>query len=70
MNDREVISITKVYDSTDGECMWEVGKSCTKIKYHEPRGDGDAHYCDISLMDGKMIRVFRPDDIVFGEEQG
>ena len=68
INDRKVVSVTKLY-TTDSEATWEVGKSCIKIEYHEPRGDGDAHYCDISLMDGKMIRVFRPDDIVFGEEK-
>lgn len=47
----------------------DVGGGCTvtKIEYHPPAGEGDAHYCDVHMSNGKMRRVFRPDNIDFGE---
>ena len=33
------------------------------IKYHEPQGEGDAHYCDVIFSDNTEQRVFRPDVI-------
>ena len=41
------------------------GKAITKIEYHEPQGEGDAHYCDIYYEDETMKRIFRPDEIDF-----
>lgn len=42
------------------------GVTITKIEYHSPQGEGDAHYCDVIMSDGKIRRVFRPDNIDFG----
>lgn len=33
------------------------------IKYHEPKGDGDCHYCSIVMTNGNVIRIFKPDRI-------
>lgn len=38
-----------------------------KIEYHEPRGEGDAHYVD-AYTDTKMFRHFRPDTLIFDLE--
>lgn len=37
----------------------------TNITYHEPRGEGDAHYCDVYFSDEDTLRLFRPDEITF-----
>ena len=69
---RTVYQTYKEY--ANGECeTWylnrDTGGGCivTKIEYNEPRGEGDAHYCDVHMSNGKMRRVFRPDNIDFGE---
>ena len=38
------------------------------ITYHEPQGEGDAHYCDVIFDDKSSFRVFRPDVVEFSEE--
>ena len=54
-----------LYDS------YYVGKLCggnvivSQIEYHEPQGEGDAHYCDVIYSDGCKTRIFRPDSIDF-----
>jgi hypothetical protein len=35
------------------------------IEYHEPSGEGDAHYCDVGFKSGTVKRIFRPDTIEF-----
>ena len=45
------------------------GVSITKIEYHSPNGEGDAHYCDVIMSDGTMRRVFRPDNIDLGTKE-
>lgn len=37
------------------------------IEYHEPQGEGDAHYCDILFSDGTVERLFRPNSINFSK---
>ena len=37
------------------------------IVYHETQGEGDAHYCDIFMDDGRIKRIFRPDYIEFAK---
>lgn len=70
--DRTVYQVYKEY--LDGEVEnWWVGKevgidhTVTKIEYHQPAGEGDAHYCDVHIGNGTVRRVFRPDNIDFGE---
>ena len=35
------------------------------ITYHEPKGEGDKHYCDVILIDGTMRRYFNLECIEF-----
>ena len=35
------------------------------IHYHEPSGEGDAHYCDVHFHNGTIERYFNPDWIKF-----
>ena len=37
------------------------------MKYHQPRGEGDAHYVDCYYEDGCVLRIFRPDTVMFGK---
>lgn len=62
----------KDYANGEEECQWigkNVGGGVTveMIKYHEPQGDGDAHYVDVLYSDGTSRRVFRPDCIDFNK---
>jgi len=41
------------------------GEEVTKLLYHEPQGEGDAHYVDVYIDDKLTERVFRPDNIEF-----
>lgn len=60
----------KEYLNGEEELHW-VGKVIDKdvnvleIKYHEPQGEGDAHYVTVLYSDGSSMRVFRPDRIDF-----
>jgi len=57
------------HDSEGSYDLWFVGKDCnagvvvSSIDYHEPSGEGDAHYCDVNFSNGSVRRVFRPDTI-------
>lgn len=71
---KDVYQLYKEYSNGEYE-NWYVGKDIrgdqivTKIEYHEPHGEGDAHYCDVYMSNGGMRRVFRPDNIDFrGDE--
>ena len=44
-----------------------VGRTCDKIEYHEPRGDGDRHYCDITIG-VETTRVFNLSEVCFKEQ--
>ena len=35
------------------------------IKYHEPVGNGDAHYCDVYFKDGQHKRYFNINEVEF-----
>ena len=67
--DIEVLSFTIDRWSTGTNSpSWEnieVGFSIKRITYHEPRGEGDAHYCDVFFIQGHMERFFRPRSVVF-----
>lgn len=70
---RNVVSvITKWSHSNEaGEefCQYRVGfHSVVRIDYHEPKGEGDQHYADVYLEDGRMLREFRPTTIEFGKD--
>jgi hypothetical protein len=39
--------------------------SIDAIDYHEPMGEGDAHYCDITYTNGKTDRVFNLNSVEF-----
>ena len=43
------------------------GGMVASIQYHEPSGEGDAHYIDVLISNGKRIRIFQPDEIEFEE---
>ena len=59
-----VILISKEYANDVVE--YAVGKfSVERIEYHEPQGEGDAHYCDVYFQGIRVMRVFRPDFIDF-----
>ena len=67
----KVINVYKSYGETDvflaiGEEY--NGKRVTDIKYHEPRGEGDAHYCDVYYNNKTCTRILRPDEIDFNCE--
>lgn len=36
-----------------------------EIEYHAPMGEGDRHYCDITLEDGTRRREFNINSVVF-----
>ena len=39
-----------------------------EILYHEPSGEGDAHYVDVITDSDTKFRIFRPDSITFWKE--
>lgn len=58
----------KEYSDGEQEHVWVNKKMggdviVSAIKYHEPAGEGDAHYVTILYSDGSWRRVFRPDSI-------
>lgn len=68
-----VIKVTKIYANGEelffnSEYEKENKYSCQFMRYHEPQGEGDAHYVDVFHWDGKVTRVFRPDEVVFKSE--
>lgn len=59
----------KIYQDGKIEVAW-VGKVVggiviSAINYHEPQGEGDAHYVTILYSNGTSRRVFKPDCIDF-----
>ncbi len=40
-----------------------------KIEYHEPRGGGDKHYCDVFMENGSVMREFNLNTIIFKKEE-
>lgn len=36
---------------------------CKEILYHEPKGDGDKHFVDVLMEDGRRYRYFNFDTI-------
>ena len=44
-------------------------KSVATIRYHEPAGDGDAHYCDVYFKDGQYKRYFNINEVEFFSEK-
>lgn len=43
------------------------GRTVVSINYHQPAGEGDAHYCDVAFDDGSVERIFRPDEVDWKE---
>lgn len=41
-----------------------------EITYHEPQGEGDAHYIDVRMDDDAVRRIFRPDEVLWAPEGG
>lgn len=51
------------------DTLVEAGKDgVEKIKYHEPRGEGDKHYCDV-YKENVVNRVFEPKEVIFKREK-
>ena len=71
--ERVIYQVYKEYNNGDVE-DWFVGKTdldgneVMEIGYHQPMGEGDAHYCDVSFSNGGILRVFKPDTIEFVPE--
>lgn len=36
-----------------------------EMLYHEPQGEGDQHYVDVTFDDNSKMRIFRPNEIEF-----
>lgn len=56
------------YDYWLGKCVNKLPDkdiTVTRLEYHQPMGEGDAHYVDVTFSDGEMRRIFRPDVIDF-----
>lgn len=56
-----VKSETEVYSLDDEDVV--------SINYHEPLGEGDAHFCDVLYSDNKLVRVFRPESVTFTDDR-
>jgi hypothetical protein len=75
MKVKTAISVLELNKEFQHETLYEVGKRLVcgndelqlveSIEYHEPAGEGDQHYCDVHLDDGKIKRIFRPEAITF-----
>ena len=39
-----------------------------KIEYHEPKGEGDKHYCDV-YRENVVNRVFEPKEVICKREK-
>ena len=65
----KITSVTKCYGDGN-EDYFTTDKSttygCDKIVYHEPQGEGDAHYCDIYKGEN-FTRLFSPSKIQFNK---
>lgn len=66
----KIVSVTKYYGEGN-EDYWTTDTKkasntylCDKINYHEPRGEGDSHYCDIYKGEN-FTRLFSPSKIEF-----
>jgi len=46
----------------------ELGDLIKSMEYHQAAGEGDAHYVDCYFKDGTMLRIFRPDTVLFAKE--
>ena len=70
----KVRQVYKEYPVDNNYDLYFIGKvnkeygSCVALKYHEPSGEGDAHYVDVEFSDGSSMRIFRPDTIDFEVE--
>ena len=72
MQMRKVVHVFKDYTGDEFESYTVDkpsldGSVVIDIEYHQPAGEGDAHYCDITFSDGKYKRLFRPDVVDFRE---
>ena len=68
MADREMKNRAVRALSKGGELV-EVGKCFVmRMEYHCPLGEGDEHYVDCYFENGEIVRIFRPDEVRFGEE--
>ena len=70
VDDRKIFSV-RVSDNL----MFETPLLCigiddvVEIKYHEPQGDGDKHFVDVSFESGAIVRCFDIVNIQFGEKE-
>lgn len=73
IDDLEVFSVFKIMPNEE-QIDIKVSKApdysgCKRIEYHQPGGEGDAHYCDVEHWYGGVTRIFRPDIIEFEDSQ-
>lgn len=61
-------SVDKTYDDLYVGKQIFADKKVESMEYHEPRGEGDAHYVDVKYDDGSMRRIFKPDSVEFEVE--
>ena len=62
---KEVKDVYKQFSNGE-EFNYFMGKKyVVGITYHEPSGEGDAHYCDVEFEGGSITRIFNPDSVEF-----
>ena len=66
--DRTVFGYTKIWNNEEISSENTSHKDIEKIEYHQPSGEGDAHYVDVFQTDGVVRRIFRPDEVIFQQE--
>ena len=67
---KKVVEFYKEYPVDESkECIKLCNDDVDRIEYHEPQGEGDAHYCDVYYTNGYEYRVFKPDSILFSNDK-
>jgi len=64
-----VKSFKKEYTVSNSVVGAKLGEGVKEIQYHEPRFSGDSHYCEVFYKSGSSYRVFKPDEVIFAEEE-
>lgn len=69
VDNREIYSVRVSDNLMVGTTLLITGMhEITKIKYHEPRGEGDKHFVDVNFENGVTTRFFDVVSIQFNKE--
>ena len=70
VDDRKIFSVRLSDNLTFETPLLCIGvDNVTGIKYHEPHGEGDKHFVDVSFESGTVVRCFDVINIQFGEKE-